>query len=263
MRASEAITATAIAVFLAGNAVAAPLFPNSVASNDLDYIRASDPSVFQCLEYVGQDRREMPGHLRSNRLMADGTHVFTARFTDGTSVEIWVHADFGSARAAQTQAQRLTQPLGKLPTFMRARLNHVVVQEGDAAAFEEADGGFFAVYADNMATRLRNNDLEETVFHEAAHVTFDPEYAGGRAWRQAQRADGAYVTRYAQNNPQKEDIPETALFAYAMIRYPGRLPANVEAAVRASVPGKLAFFETFFGPDRPQFYRVGPQQPCR
>ena len=51
----------------------------------------------------------------------------------------------------------------------------------------------------------------------------------------------------------------SALFAWAMLMHPGRLPAKVEAQAREIMPNRLAFFEELFL-SKPVFYRTGEQE---
>ena len=60
---------------------------------------------------------------------------------------------------------------------------------------------------------------------------------------EAQKADGDFITKYAKRLPKKEDLAESALFAWTMIMHPGRLPARVKARAKAIMPNRLAFFE--------------------
>ncbi|MEM7489231.1 MAG: hypothetical protein AAF390_08925 [Pseudomonadota bacterium] len=247
---------TVFALILAASpAAATPLFPNSVASNDLDFIRPGDPQTFACLRATGTGRREMPDPRRDD-LFADGVHLFEALFTDGTMVPIWVHPDVDdpAARAAQ-----LGPPLGHLPTAMRAPLTRVVVLDGDAGAFSEDQGRFFVLGTDRMDVRLSEDDLEETVFHETVHASLDIPHAASAAWRAAVNADGAFVTEYA-TNPQ-EDMAEHALFALPVLRHPGRLPPEIETRVRDLIPNRLAFFQALLD-DGPWTRPVGPAPTC-
>lgn len=208
---------------LAVTALSDTLFPNSVVSNDLEFIQSSDQTAFSCLAYKGVQRAEMPDK-RSDTLFDNGTYTFVANYTDGTSVGLWANSSFGSQAAALSVVEPVAQAIGKLPTVMRSQLDHVVIHEGDETAFGEAEGHFFVLYSDNIRTRIRNHDLEETVFHESVHATLDARYLRTRAWRNAQQADGAFVTDYAAREPDKEDMAESALFAWTILLHPGRLP---------------------------------------
>ncbi len=235
------------ATFAGGMVGAEPLFPSSVASNDIDFITSADPSAFYCLWPDGPSRQEMPDK-RNDELMVDDVQVFFATFTDGTRVDIWTHPDLGDR--AEEVALQLTGPLGRLPSFMRARLDHVVVHAGNETAFEEADGGFFVIYDENMADRISTHDLEETVFHESTHVALDPTFGASPPWQLAQERDGVAITRYAAENMDKEDLAETALFVMTYFQHPDRLPDEVRDWMEANIPNRIALLETVFGPGK-------------
>lgn len=222
-----------------------PLFTNSIVSTDIDFIKSNDPDAFISLAYIGQEDKEMPDS-RTEELFDTNTYVFEASFSNGKIVEIWAHSSFGSKSAAQEYADKLTSRLGKLPKFMRDILSHAVVHNGDAGAFSDAEGHFMVLYSDNMDTRISNNDLEETVFHETVHATLDEIHASSSAWTNAQTSDGNFITDYAEEYPIREDLAESAIFAYTMIKYPGRLSSEVEEWVSIYIPNRFAFFETIF-----------------
>ena len=234
-----------VASTIASTVTGAPLYPNSVVSNDLEFIATSDQSAFACVTFEGRREAEMPDK-RTDRLMAKKTFIFTAHYTDGTAVGLWAHPKFKSQEKALASVGPAAEAIGKLPTFMRATLDHVVIHRGDETAFGESEGHFFVLYSGNIKTRIRNHDLEETVFHESVHATLDSRYARSKAWLKAQKADGDFITKYAKRLPKKEDLAESALFAWTIIMHPGRLPANVEARAREIMPHRLAFFEDMF-----------------
>jgi hypothetical protein len=219
-----------------------PLFKNSIASTDIDFIKSTDPDAFLGLTYIGQDIKEMPG-AESGELMDENTYIFETNFKDNKKIEIWAHSDFGNKEAAEIYVKNLTNKLGKLPSFMRNFLDHVVIHKGNSTAFAEDAGRFFVLYSDNMDVRIRNKDLEETVFHESIHVALDLTYAKNVSWKKAQDADGTFITEYAKSRPNKEDLAETAIFVYTMIKYPGRLSTDIEDWVKTNIPNRYAFLK--------------------
>jgi len=72
------IALTLCLLCFAMNAKAGPLYPNSVVSNDIDFIKPGDRGAFACLIYNGTSRQEMP-HKARNGLFANGVHVFEQR----------------------------------------------------------------------------------------------------------------------------------------------------------------------------------------
>jgi len=103
----------------------APLFPNSIVSTDIDFIRYNDPDAFIKLEYIGQEDKEMPDN-RTAVLFDTNTYVFEASFSNNKIVEIWAHSSFGNQNAAEVYADKLTGRLGKLPEFMRDVLSRTI-----------------------------------------------------------------------------------------------------------------------------------------
>lgn len=227
------------------NQVVNPLFPNSIVSTDIDFIKDSDPNAFSNIQYIGQDDKEMPDS-RTDVLFDIGTYIFEVSFSNGGVIEVWAHSSFGDEFAAQEYADKLTNRLGKLPEFMRNTISHIVLHKGNAGAFAESEGHFFVLYSENMDVRISNNDLEETIFHESIHAALDFEYLQSSEWSQAQQNDNAFITQYAKENPNKEDMAESALFAYTMIKYPNRLSSEIETWVNTNIPNRYTFFETIF-----------------
>lgn len=222
-----------------------PLFINSIVSTDIDFIKSSDADAFVSLTYIGQEDKEMPDS-RNNNLFDTNTFVFEANFSNGKIVEIWAHSTFGSKTEAQTYVDKLTSRLGKLPEFMRDELSHVVLHKGDAGAFSDAEGHFIILYSDNMDTRISNNDLEETVFHETVHASLDAAYANSEIWKQAQASDAGFITQYGEEYPIREDLAETALFAYTLIKNPNRLTSDTKDWMNKNIPNRLEVCQTIF-----------------
>lgn len=215
---------------------AEPLYPNSVASNDLDFIRADDPGACWSIAESEGGRTEMYDPRR-DVLFVEGAFHFVVTFPD-QRIRVHVHPGVGDP---QKRAMEAAASVSRLPTQMRNALNYVNILDGDGAAWEEAKGGFFTLYDGLMTRRLAEHDLDETVFHESAHVALDPLLASDPDWRSNQIADGDFITQYAAERPEKEDIAESALFAWTMLNHPGRLPADVEAAVRDIMPNRLEY----------------------
>jgi hypothetical protein len=241
---------------------AEPLFPNSIVSNDIDFITAEDPAVFGCLKYEGEQTREMPGSIASDELLVDDVHVFQAYFSDGSQVSIWVHPRVGNHDDLARFADLLLLPLGRLPKFMRQELSHIVIQAGDETAFAEHLGRFFVVYHENMLRRITTHDLDETVFHETVHATLEAEWGQSLFWQRAQISDGDFITDYAASRPELEDLPESALFAYTYLMHPGRLPPNIVQRMEQIMPARLAFFEGLFGNLKDETRAMGDLLEC-
>lgn len=222
-----------------------PLFPNSIVSNDIDFILDTDDDHFDTLVFIGLQDMEMPGN--GEILFDEDTFVFEATFSNNKVIGIWCHSSFETMDSAYQYASKVCYRLGKLPFIQRDMLDHVCINTGNHTAFAETQGHFFVLYSENIDARIGTHDLEETVFHESVHASIQDLYENDTAWINAQDADNNFITVYAQQNPHLEDMPETALFAYTMIMHPGRLSSTIENWVLTYIPNKLAFFESIYG----------------
>jgi len=197
------------------------------------------------LEFTGNASRELVDK-RTDELVDHNAFVFRVYYADDTTIEILASSAFPSREQAAHYANMLLRPVGQLPPEMRQRLSHIVVLQGNETAFAEHEGHFFVVYSENMDFRSSNHDLEETVFHESVHATLDEIYLESEEWLNAQRLDDIFITKYAQRNPYKEDMAESALFVYTYLMNPDRLPPYVANWVEKMMPNRVEFFKKMF-----------------
>lgn len=222
-----------------------PLFRNSIVSTEFDFILDRDPNVLESIQFVEFSQQEMPDR-RNNNLFAKA-YVFNATYSSNTSVQIWAHEGFGSQQAAEVYVSLLANAIGQQPHFNRVDLDHVVLHTGDAGAYAEEQGKFFVIYSENMDARIRNHDLQETVFHESVHVAFESAHATAPGWLAAQQSDTGFITEYAAKNPTKEDLTESAIFAFVLLNHPGRLPVVVESEVENQIPNRIEYLKQLDG----------------
>jgi hypothetical protein len=190
------------------------------------------------------------GPLRKNAFL------FEASFSDGTTVALHLDPEFIVADAALNEAKRYTGPLGKLPTALRKGVQRVVVHKGGADTTATSDIGLIVLFSDNATKRIATHDLEETVFHESVHASWDRTHARSPGWVRAQEADGNFVTAYARRLPQREDLAESALFAYTLTHHPERIPEATAKKIRAAIPNRIAYVAELIPKGKPIFYPV-------
>lgn len=234
----------AMLVMLAGSASGQYIFPNgTIWGPGADFIRPGDPSTFEKLVYSRQATRKMYDR-RVDRWISNRAYVFKAHFSDQKPMEIHVHSDFGSVENAYREAQRYTRELGQLPRLLRSRVKTLSVLPGN----ELYGGGNDNIHVSSERTNeyLARGNLAEVLFHEAAHASLDPKYAKSSAWKQAQRNDIASISKYAAENPQREDIAEMSLVAYTLIYHPDRVPTSMRNRIEKTMPNRMAFFRGVF-----------------
>jgi len=220
-----------------------PLYASSVVDTDFDFIRETDRSVLESVAFVEKGVAEMPDKVATQELMQPA-YQFRAAYKDGVRVDFYVSERAGAQAVAQNYVDLAAIRLGRIPHVLRRGVNRVVINEGDATAF--SDIGLIVLYTKNMGKRISTHDLEETIFHESVHATWDKAHAEAAGWVSAQRSDPGFLTNYGRTHPKGEDLAETALFAVTMVHHPDRLPEDVKAQVRAQVPARLAYISKLF-----------------
>ncbi len=210
---------------------------SSTADTVFDIITVDDPSTFVCLSYQGRTIRQMWDKRVDNEFDFN-VYLFQAHFSDSPPFDIIVNPEFGSREAAEAEARRYTRGLGQLALVFRHGIRQFGIHRG-MPTYSAGSGKIF-VYADRTSLRISQDHLEESLLHEAVHATLDRQYAGSDEWKAAQASDNRFMTRYAQSRPEGEDLAETALFAFGLIRHPGRIPPVDSRDILSAVPARIA-----------------------
>jgi hypothetical protein len=219
---------------------AEPLYASSVVGTDFDFIQETDQSLWEKAAFVKKGPAEMPDKTREGELFQEAFQ-FQATYSDRVKVNFAVHQKVGSEAEAKKYVEMAALRLGRIPHVLRKGVERVVINVGDATAF--SDRGLIVLYTENMVKRVSTHDLEETIFHESVHATWDSEHAGSTSWKAAQKSDPGFVTQYAKRLPDGEDLAESALFAVTLVHHPDRLPKDVSERLRAQIPARIAYIE--------------------
>ncbi len=220
---------------------------SDTAGTVFDIITEADPSVLSCLLPRGQAPRQIWDKRVDGEPVVEA-HLFLAKYGDGAEIEIGINPEFPAARA-QELAQRFALILGQLPSSLRAGIRRFSVHDGDEGF--HAGTGQIVVYAGRADQRASYAHLEESVFHEAVHASWDEAHRLAPDWKAAQAADGGFLTDYAAESPEREDLAETALFAFAILHHPDRLPPADTADTLRAVPNRIEYVARLLPQDQP------------
>lgn len=107
----------------------------------------------------------------------------------------------------------------------------------------------------NIDVRHASDRLEETIFHESVHTSLDATYSYLRSpeWLEAQEADDRFLTEYARENPDSEELAESSLYALGVTHYPERFPPELRAEIEERIPNRIAFLDPLWPADQPLF----------
>lgn len=207
---------------------------------DPDIITLDDPSSFIKLEDAGQEFRTMYDR-RANNWVNENAYLFNATYDDGLSLEIQVNPEFGSVDAARVQAQKYAPVLGQLPTVLRKDAQTVWIHKG-VNPFGGGNNNFL-IHTGQADLYIRDGILEETLIHEGSHTSLDNPHASSAGWRAAQADDPTFISTYARDYPDREDVAESFL-PYLMVRHRAdRITNPLKETIENAMPNRIAYFD--------------------
>ncbi|MEM7372159.1 MAG: hypothetical protein AAF587_26310 [Bacteroidota bacterium] len=205
-----------------------------------DIITPSDPTTFETIEYGGQASRTMFDRRVNDWITVDA-FLFVAAYDDGLTAEVQVNPEFGTKEAAEVEAGKYAEVIGRLPTALRRDVETVWIHLG-TNPFGGGNNNLL-IHTGQAAEYVRDGILEETLVHEAAHTSLDADHASSSGWKMAQNKDNLFISTYARDNEEREDIAESFL-PYFAIRYRAeRIPDSLKETIETSIPHRISYFD--------------------
>jgi hypothetical protein len=169
-------------------------------------------------------------------------YLFVASYDDGLSIEVQVNPEFGSVAAAQAEAEKYAEVIGRLPTALRLDVETSWIHMG-VQPFGGGNNNLL-IHTEQAALYGADGILEETFVHEAVHTSLDAYHATASGWVAAQAADPVFISDYARDFPQREDIAESFV-PYLAVRYRAdRIPAELATTILEAIPNRIAYFNS-------------------
>ena len=225
-----------------GGPRADPPYGGTVHDIDADIITDADATALASLEYTGRGTRTVFDRRPDDWIEIDA-FLFDARFDNGVAVEVQVNPEFGDRTGAEEQARRYATAIGRLPNSLRAEVRTVWIHRGGPDHLLGGGNNNILIHTGEAENLSRRGTLEEALLHEAAHTSLDPFYRDDARWLDAQRADGEFISTYARDFPEREDIAESVV-AWIAARYRGyRIGRQVAETIGATIPNRMAFFD--------------------
>jgi hypothetical protein len=206
---------------------------------DPDIVTADDPSAFQGITAQGTGQRLM--YDRREGWVNTSPYLFLASYDDGLSIEIQVNPEFTEEEAG-IEAARYAQMFGQLPTLLRKDVDTSWIHKG---VYPWGGGNRnLLVHTGQGELYIADGIAEETLIHEGSHSSLDADYAASPGWLAAQQADPTFISTYAQDFPDREDIAESFL-PYVALRYRrDRISDELAALFEATIPNRIQFFDS-------------------
>lgn len=207
---------------------------------DPGILTASDPTTFQGVTAAGRGNRTMYD-FRPGDWITVRAYLFNARYDDELTIEIQVNPEFGSAATALAEAEKYGEAIGRLPTALRTGVETTWIHRG-----RELFGGGnnnILIYAERGEEYRQNGFLEEVLMHEGAHSSLDPLHKNAPGWQAAQSADGGFISTYARDYPDREDLAETIVPWFAVRYREDRIPGTMRHTIVSAIPNRIAYLD--------------------
>lgn len=207
---------------------------------DPDIITENDPTAYRSIIDNGQGQRTMFDR-RTDAWENLNAFLFTASFSDGDDIEIQVNPEFSEVGSARSEALNYAPVIGRLPKYLRAEVKTVWIHKG-GNPFGGGNNNLL-IHTGQAEIYASSGILEETLVHEACHTSLDAKHASATGWLAAQNADGEYISTYAKENPEREDIAESFLLYYAYKYRPDRISQSMANVIFSTIPNRIAYFD--------------------
>lgn len=228
-----------LAIFLISFEVASQPYGGTIFV-DSDIVTSSDSSTLVGVTYTGQGIKTIFDR-RVNNWITVNAFLFDVAWNDELSSVAGVNPEFTSVDLAMVEAEKYGWSIGQLPHCLRIDVDEIWINKG----VELFGGGNNSILIHTGQTILYENDgiLEETLVHEGSHTSLDAMHAGSSGWLQAQNLDGGFISDYAEEFPNREDIAESFLMWLA-VRYRKDKISTVDFnLITEAIPNRLDYFD--------------------
>ena len=209
-------------------------FPNTITTENT-------PSEFSQLVYTGRGNRFMFDR-RFNAFVSRSAFLFDAIYSDGLSIEFQVNPEFETVDAAQEVVLFYAEVIGRLPRALRTDVRTSWIHMGDQA-FGGGNNNLLIHTGTIAQDYITTGILEEVLVHEAVHTSLDARHRNAHGWVAAQQSDAAFISQYAQQYPQREDLAESVMPWLALRCAPDRTPANDLQIISTTIPHRIAYLD--------------------
>ena len=215
-----------------------------------DLITSSDYTIYSTSSYQGIETR-----LFYDKSIPDfinyPAHIYKVKFGDGLSVDFEIYSEFTEDEANSIK-QKYAPLMGQLGKELRKNIKSIEFLKGEEGASAQrsedlnyANITFHIDWLNNIVeTRPDGDKTEELLIHESAHLSIDPYVYGQQGWTDAVNLDGNYISTYAKDNPNSEDVAET-FQAYIAVKYfPDRISNSLRDTILSVCLNRFKYFDS-------------------
>ena len=215
-----------------------------------DLIGSSDYTVYSNSIYQGIETRLF--YDKAIPAFIDyPAHIFKVNFGDGLSVDFEIYSEFSEQEAISIE-QKYAPLIGQLGKELRKDIKSIEFLKGDSVASAQRSSDLsyanITLHIDwlnnTVETRPDGDKTEELLIHESAHLSIDPYIYNQQGWTDAVNLDNNYISTYAKDNPDSEDVAET-FQAYIAVKYfPERISNSLRDTILSVCLNRFKYFDS-------------------
>ena len=214
-----------------------------------DLITSSDYTIYSTSSYQGIETR-----LFYDKSIPDfinyPAHIYKVNFGDNLSIDFEIHTEFTQEEAGNIE-QKYAPLIGQLGKDLRRNIKSFEFLKGEEVASAQrtddlnyANITFHTDWLTLVETRFSGDRTEELLIHESAHLSIDPYVYGQQGWTDAVNLDGNYLSTYAKDNANSEDVAET-FQAYIAVKYfPDRISNSLRDTILSVCLNRFKYFDS-------------------
>ena len=231
---------------------------------DKDWLTLSDPSIYLGKSYIGVETFTWYD-FRNNQWTDSSAYSYELRYEHGINVTASIHTD-NAQDLIEEYLDGWGDMLGQAPARLLQGLGEFQVVPAQAGN----DGLKANGYTDPTHMVLYTNDplrsfereassgyVREAIIHELGHATVGPLQESAE-WLEAQATDPCFISNYARDNPNSEDVSETIL-PYLMLRLmPERVSESDKTKINQCVQARSEVLDQWFSEETVEGFPWSP-----
>lgn len=178
-----------------------------------DIITSDDPSAIESVTYINEANAQMwdrEANDDQGEWVTPMSWIYQLTYDDGIDSKIRVRQLGFTREEADSLADRYGYQMGQLPACLRQGTELINIMKGDALYGGNIwNHSIDITIGETSQLYHRTGNIEEILFHEATHASLD--YLYKEEWSTYSNQDPRFVSKYAADNPTREDISESFL----------------------------------------------------
>jgi len=216
-----------------------------------------DPNAIKNLvRFKGQKCRTI-WHQHLEEWVNIEAYIFQMMTKDKIKFYAWVDPKYGSKSKAKKIAKKVTKSLGSLPEFLRKDIHVIAILSEGGGANADTGGGVITWHEPTFKEdggNTKKSYVEEVYTHEGAHTSIDNDIYYTDAWDNAVQADPNFISDYAKDSPDSEDVAESFGAWFALKS--GRLDESDQKKITGAIPNRLALFDDLYSFENADWYPI-------